>query len=630
MERRLPIGAEVQPGGGTHFRVWAPDSKSASVELYGGTKIIRSATLAGEPGGYFSALIPDAPAGSLYKFRLDQGSFPDPASRFQPEGPHGPSQVVDPTTFRWTDQSWKGLSPQELVIYEMHLGTFTPEGTWCAALAQLPELKRIGITALEIMPIAEFPGRFGWGYDGVDFFAPTRLYGSPDDARAFINRAHELGMMVILDVVYNHLGPDANYLGSFAKDYFTKSYECEWGDALNFDGENSKPVREFFISNARYWIEEFHFDGLRLDATQAIFDQSKTHLLAEMTRTARAAAPGRRLYFVGENEPQRAELARSCDQGGMGLDALWNDDFHHSAMIAATGKREAYYRDYRGHAQEFISAIKYGYLYQGQLYSWQKARRGKPSFDLSAKNFVLYLQNHDQIANSLYGRRLHQLTSPGKLKALVALTLLAPSTPMIFQGQEFNASTPFLYFADHHPELNKLVRKGRGEFLCQFPTIASPECRGLLHDPAQPETFQSCKLDFSERDRNKPIYQLYSDLLQLRREDPILRDPGFVDGAVLSDDAFVLRYFSLSGNDRILLINLGADLHFSPSPEPLLAPMEDKGWTVLWSSEAPEYDGVGTPPLETTSGWIIPGPAAVLLKPDENNDLHNVKTSQKD
>lgn len=628
MERILPIGAEVQPGGGAHFRVWAPETKSAAVELIGADQKTRAVQLNPEAGGYFSGLVSEAAGGALYKYRLDAGSFPDPASRFQPEGPHGASQVVNPAAFKWTDQSWKGLPAKDLVIYEMHLGTFTRPGTWRAAMDQLSELKRIGITALEIMPIADFPGRFGWGYDGVDLFAPTRLYGNPDDARTFVDRAHQLGLMVILDVVYNHVGPDGNYLSQFASDYFSKKYSCEWGEALNFDGENSEPVREFFISNARYWIEEFHFDGLRLDATQQIFDTSKRHFLAELSAAAREAGRGRSIYLVGENETQHTRLARSADAGGYGLDALWNDDFHHAAMVAATGKREAYYYDYLGSPQEFVSAIKYGFLYQGQFYSWQQNRRGSPAFDLSARNFVVFLQNHDQIANTLRGERLHQLTSPGLLRALTALVLLSPSTPMLFQGDEFAASTPFLYFADHNPELNKLVAKGRGEFVRQFRSVAAEECSGLLAPPGDEKTFTACKLDLGERKKNVHVSRMYEDLLRVRRDDLSVRDAQFVDGAVLSSQAFALRYFSSAGDDRLLIVNLGPLLYLNPAPEPLLAPVAGRGWSVLWSSEAPAYGGGGTPPLETTANWIIPGPAAVLLKPNENSDLANAKLDQ--
>src|SRR5688572_11764989 len=628
--RKLPIGAELRGGGGVHFRVWAPRSKTVAVEFLRGKEVERTVPLEAEEGGYFSGLVEEAKVGDLYKLRLDHGSFPDPASRFQPEGPHGPSQVVDASAFRWTDKNWVGRAVKDVVLYEMHLGPFTAEGTWRAATGELAELARFGITTLETMPIADFPGKFGWGYDGVNMFAPSRLYGTPDDARGFVNRAHELGIMVILDVVYNHFGPDGNYHGEFSKDYFTTKYKCEWGDPLNFDGGNSGPVREFFVSNARYWIEEFHFDGFRFDATQLIHDASERHIIGEISAAARAAAGQRTIYMVGENEPQHTKLVRRCDAGGCDLNALWNDDYHHTAMVAATGSREAYYHDYKGSPQEFISAAKYGYLYQGQFYAWQKNRRGSPAFDLSAKNFVVFLQNHDQVANSLRGERLHQLTARPMLRALTALTLLSPSTPMLFQGDEFGASTPFLYFADHNPELNKMVRKGRGKFLEQFRTIATEEARALLTDPGSDETFRRCKLDFSEREKHREIYQLHEDLLRIRREDPSIRDAKFLDGAVLGERAFVLRYFSELGDDRLLVVNLGTTLYLHPCPEPLMGPIDGHGWKVLWSSEDPKYGGSGTPPLETTVNWIVPGVAAVLMSPNENPELAAAKLNQED
>ena len=629
-ERKLPIGAELRASGGVHFRVWAPRSKTVAVEFLRVGKVDRTAPLQAEEGGYFSGFVQEAKAGDLYKLRLDHGSFPDPASRFQPEGPHGPSQVIDASAFHWTDKDWIGRAVKDVVLYEMHLGTFTPEGTWRAAMDELAELARFGITTLEIMPIADFPGKFGWGYDGVNMFAPSRLYGTPDDARAFVNRAHELKMMVILDVVYNHFGPDGNYHGEFSKDYFSTKYECEWGEPLNFDGENSGPVREFFVSNARYWIDEFHFDGFRFDATQSINDASERHIIAEISAAAREEAGRRTIYMVAENEPQETKLVRMCDKGGCGLDALWNDDYHHSAMVAATGSREAYYHDYKGAPQEFISAAKYGYLYQGQFYAWQKNRRGTAAFDLSAKNFVVFLQNHDQVANSLRGQRLHQLTARPVLRALTALTLLSPSTPMLFQGDEFGASAPFFYFADHNAELNKIVRKGRGEFLTQFRTITTEQARALLTDPGDPETYRRCKLDLSEREKHREIYKLHEDLLRIRREDPTIRDTEFLDGAVLSERAFVLRYFSELGDDRLLVVNLGPTLYLNPCPEPLLGPIDGHGWKVLWSSEDPKYGGNGTPPLETTVNWIVPGVTAVLMSPNENPELATAKLSQKD
>jgi maltooligosyltrehalose trehalohydrolase len=625
----LPIGAEPLAEG-VYFRVWAPSSKKVSVEIEREGGALAPSPLEAEENGYFSGIVPHAKPGDLYKYRLDSGVFPDPASRFQPQGPHGHSQIIDPSTFNWGDAEWRGFPPEDVVIYEMHIGTFTPEGTWSAAMQQLPELKRLGITLIEVMPIAEFPGKFGWGYDGVDLFAPTCLYGTPDDVRCFLNRAHEIGLMVILDVVYNHVGPDGNYLPQFSKDYFSTKYKCEWGEAINFDGQNSTPVREFFTSNARYWIDEFHFDGLRLDATQQIFDDSESNVICEIGNAARAAGGKRHIYIVGENEPQQTRLVRNCEAGGYGLNSLWNDDYHHSAIVAATGRNEAYYSDYRGTPQEFISAAKYGYLFQGQWYKWQEKRRGTPALDLSPVNFVVFLQNHDQVANSLCGHRLHKLTSPGKLRALTALTLLNPSTPMLFQGEEFAAPTPFLYFADHNPELNKLVSKGRGEFLRQFRSIASEDCRTLLAEPGSTNTFERCKLDFRDRERNSEVYRMYADLLQLRREDQTVRHALLIDGAVLGPEAFVLRYFSEVGADRLLLVNLGVDLHLNPAPEPLLAPLENHGWRILWSSESPEYGGCGTPPVETRANWMIPGHAAVLMEPDEHDDLPKIKLSQND
>ena len=631
MKRKFPIGAEVSTTG-VHFRVWAPRSRSVAVEFFSpdGEHLTSTTPLQSEDNGYFSGEVSTAHTGDLYKFRLDQGPFPDPASRFQPKGPHGPSQIVDPQTFTWTDQTWRGRPVAELVISEIHVGTFTREGTWRSAMEQLPELARAGITALEIMPIADFPGRFGWGYDGVDIFAPCHLYGSPDDVRAFVNRAHELGLIVILDVVYNHLGPDGNYVGQFSPDYFSAKHGCEWGQAINFDDDHAGPVREFFITNACVWIDEFHFDGLRFDATQQIFDDSNNHILFEIARSVREIAGARQLYLVAENENQNGRLVRPTESGGYGLDAIWNDDFHHTAMVAATGHTEAYYNDYRGKAQEFVSALKHGFLYQGQWYRWQRQRRGRPAFDLLPKNFVVFLQNHDQIANTLRGLRLHQVASPGHFRALTALMLLAPCTPMLFQGQEFAASQPFHFFADHGGELQKLVSEGRGKFMQQFRTIATAESQAILPAPHDEATFRRCQLDFSERARNADTYRLHIDLLKLRREDPVIRARAGFDGAVLSEDAFVLRYFSATNDDRILLVNLGTDLALTVSPEPLLAPPEGRGWHVLWSSESPAYGGGGTPDIETTAGWLIPGRAAVLLQPHENARLPDAKLSEKD
>ncbi|HEX8148544.1 MAG TPA: malto-oligosyltrehalose trehalohydrolase, partial [Pyrinomonadaceae bacterium] len=558
LARRLPVGAEALPGGGVHFRVWAPRRRRVEV-VFEGESAPAPLGLEEEEGGYFSGLAEGLKGGALYRFRLDGEGYlyPDPASRFQPGGPHEASQVVDPARFRWTDDGWRGASLKGQVVYEMHVGAFTREGTLAAATARLRDLADLGVTCVELMPVAEFPGRFGWGYDGVCLFAPTRLYGEPDDLRRFVDEAHRNNVAVILDVVYNHLGPDGNYLGQFSEHYFTERHKTEWGDGLNYDGRHSAPVREFFLSNARYWVEEFHFDGLRVDATQSIKDDSPEHFLAALTREVRDAARGRRTIIVGENEPQETRMILD-----FGLDGLWNDDFHHTAMVALTGRSEAYYSDYKGTPQEFVSAAKYGFLYQGQRYRWQRHRRGTPTFRIAPHAFVSFIQNHDQVANSARGLRAHRLTSPGRLRAMTALMLLLPSTPMLFMGQEFAASAPFHYFADHEPELAEKIRRGRVEFLAQFRSIATRETRTRLPDPGDPATFERCKLDLSERAAHREVYELHRDLLALRRADAVFsaQEPRSLDGAVLSGEAFVLRYFGDAGDDRLLVVNLGSDL----------------------------------------------------------------------
>jgi maltooligosyltrehalose trehalohydrolase len=618
--RRLPVGAEVQASGGVHFRVWAPRRKRVEVMLEQavGARSAAAYELESDSVGYFSGLLLDAAPGMLYRYRLDgEKTYPDPASRFQPEGPHGPSQIVDPAVFCWTDRDWCGIHIQGQVIYEMHVGTFTRSGTWEAAACELETLAGLGITVLEVMPVADFTGSFGWGYDGVDLYAPTRLYGTPDDFRRFVDRAHRTGLAVILDVVYNHFGPEGAYCTEFSDHYFTDRYENEWGKPINFDGKNSAPVREFIIANAGHWIDEFHVDGLRLDATQQIFDSSSPHVLEEITRGAREAAHGREIIIVAENEPQQVKLIRPPDQGGYGMDALWNDDFHHTATVAMTGRNEAYYTDYHGAPQEIVSALKWGYLYQGQRYSWQKQRRGTPAFGIRPAGFINYIQNHDQVANSGLGLRVHLLTTPGRFRAMTALMLLAPGTPMLFQGEEFASSSPFVFFADHRPKLASAVSEGRADFFTQFRSMATAEMQQLIPDPENPDTFERCKLDFNERECHADVYALHCDLLRLRKEDAAFSSQraGAFDGAVLGSEAFLLRFFSEVSGDRLLLVNLGRDLHLDAAPEPLLAPPEGRRWEILWSSERPRYGGSGTPPVETDEGWRIPGHATVVLFP---------------
>src|SRR5436309_928801 len=400
---RLPVGADIVAGG-VHFRVWAPRATRVDVviESQASTDTRR---LDAEPDGYFSTLVADLSDGALYRYRLDEQErlLPDPASRFQPQGPHGPSRVVDPDRFDWTDRGWRGVTREGQVLYEMHVGTFTRKGTWAAAMCELPALARLGVTVLEVMPVADFAGRFGWGYDGVDLYAPTRLYGEPDDVRRFVDRAHALGLVVILDVVYNHLGPDGAFHREFSADYYSARYANEWGDALNFDGANAGPVREFFIANAGYWIDEFHLDGLRLDATQTIHDASDDHILAAIGRRVREAARGRATLLVAENESQDVTLLRPAASGGHGLDMSWNDDFHHAARVALTGRNEAYYTDYHGTPQELVSAAKWGYLYQGQHYHWQRKRH---AWAVSLHTDLLALRRQDAVIGGRQRRAL--------------------------------------------------------------------------------------------------------------------------------------------------------------------------------------------------------------------------------
>ena len=524
---------------------------------------------------------------------------------------------MDAARYEWRDQGWPGVDIAGQVIYELHVGTLSEAGTYRGVIEHLADLVDLGVTVLELMPLADFPGRFGWGYDGVNLYAPSRLYGAPDDLRALVDAAHAVELGVILDVVYNHLGPDGNYLRNFSPHYFS-SRTTEWGEALNFDEAESAPVREYFLTNAQYWIEEFHFDGLRLDATQQIFDRSQPELIAEVGERVRSAARGKRTIVVAENEPQRAAIARPRPMGGCALDAIWNDDFHHSARVACTGRAEAYFSGYRGVAQEFVSTAKYGFLYQGQWYAWQRKGRGTPALDLDPTAFVNFLQNHDQVANGT-GARLHELTSPGRLRALTVLLLLLPQTPLIFQGQEFAASAPFTYFADHNPELAAMAQQGRAKFLSQFPSLATAEGAATIADPGDPQTFVRCKLDWSERGTNTETLMLHRDLLALRRGDPVFRAPRRrgVDGAVFDDRAFVLRYFGEEGDDRLLFVNLGSRLHLDPAAEPLVAaPRAGATWRLVFSSEDPRYGGWGTQPVNPgDDGWWLPAESAVVLAP---------------
>jgi maltooligosyltrehalose trehalohydrolase len=623
-KRRYPIGAEPIGPDQTDFRVWAPKTQHVDLVLEENAAKDSQRTfqaLKPEEGGYFSGSV-NAGAGTRYWFRVNNNLYPDPASRFQPDGPHGASCIVDPARFRWADSHWPGVTLKGQIIYEMHIGTFTNEGTWHAAAQQLDELARIGITVIEMMPVADFPGKFGWGYDGVDLFAPSHLYGTPDDLRAFIDRAHSIGLAVILDVVYNHFGPDGNYLGAFSDDYLIRGNENEWGDSVNFDDRNSGPVREFFITNGCYWIEEFHFDGFRFDALHAVRDQSNEYIIGAVGRATRKAAGERSIILIAENDRQEARMVQPHSEGGDDLDGMWNDDFHHSAVVALTGRKEAYFDDYRGAPQEFISAAKYGFLYQGQALSWRKASRGSSTLGISPDAFVCFIENHDQIANIGPGERLRLRTSHARYRAMTALLLLGPWTPLLFQGEEFGASSPFMFFADiGDAPVRDAIQKGRAEWLAPFLSLTEEEALTTLPAPDDPEVFARCKLDFSEREKNRQLYDLHIDLLKLRREDSRFRRqiPGGVDGAILESASFVLRYVSGEGDDRLLLVNLGERQVLHPASEPLLAPPLGCTWETLWTSESSRYGGAGSVAVATQEQWILPAESTVALRPTHKN-----------
>lgn len=619
--RRLPIGAEILPSGAASFRVWAP--KRRRVELVAsttgaGAEQELSLLMSPEQGGYFSVITREVGAGALYGFHLDDDErvWPDPASRFQPEGPAGLSELIDPLVYAWRDASWPGVSATNQVVYELHIGTFTPSGAWQAATNELAELATAGVTVIQVMPVADFPGQFGWGYDGVCQFAPSRLYGRPDDFRAFVDTAHRLGLGVILDVVYNHWGCIENHLAQFSEHYTSTRHQCEWGNAPNFDGEQSAPVREYFISNAHYWIDEFHLDGFRFDATQAILDHSDPHILTDVVRAAREAAGQRNIVLSAENETQNGQIVRPIAQGGHGCDWIINDDFHHSARVRLTDSNPAYYSDFLGSTRELAAGIRHGFIYQGQWSNWQQQPRGSLARDIEYHAFVHGLQNHDQIANSITGERIDKLTSPAKLRAMTALWLLSPQTPMFFQGQEFAASSPFLFFADHPPEQRQMVADGRAAFLSQFPAAATPEARAALPHPCDRAVFERCRLNLEERVSHRSIYEFHKDLLQLRRDDPVFqqRRRDTVDVAALTAEILVVHYFGGATGDRLVVVNLGRDCLLSPLAEPLLAPASGGHWQLLWSSNHPKYGGPGTPEVATTDGWRLPGESTVVLQ----------------
>jgi maltooligosyltrehalose trehalohydrolase len=474
----------------TRFAVWAPKPKQVALRV--GTQDF--AMQPGEMGWWWAET--EAAPGADYGFSLDGGTaLPDPRSRWQPNGIHGLSRLLNTGDFRWTDDDWRAPPLSSAVIYELHIGTFTPEGTFEAAIARLDDLAALGITHVELMPVAEFPGARGWGYDGVDLYAPHHAYGGPHGLARLVEACHARGLAVVLDVVYNHLGPDGNYLGEFGP-YFTERYRTPWGAAVNFDEAGSDEVRRFFVDNARQWLEDYHLDGLRLDAVHAIFDASAQPFLEELGQAVHAlqARLGRPLVLIAESDDNKPQLGRPREAGGLGLDAVWNDDFHHALHSLLTGERQDYYADF-GSTEQLAKVLQQPYVYDGQYSAFRGRRHGRPAPDLPAQRLIGYLQNHDQVGKRAAGERTSQLLSPGLLKIAAALVLAGPRLPMLFMGEEWGASTPFQYFTDHQdPELARAVSEGRRKAFAGFVRGAAE-----VPDPQSLATFERSRLDWDER-----------------------------------------------------------------------------------------------------------------------------------
>jgi maltooligosyltrehalose trehalohydrolase len=474
--------------------------------------------------GVWELLVEQAAPGDRYNYRIaEQGPFPDPASRFQPEGVHGPSEVIDPRRYQWHDDQWPGREPHDYIVYELHVGTFTREGTFASTRAHLPHLAQLGVTAIEIMPIADFAGSRNWGYDGVSLFAPARAYGHPDDFRALVDDAHRLGMAVVLDVVYNHLGPEGAYLTQFNKGYITDRHETPWGGAINVDGDGSDAIRKFIVDNATHWVREYHVDGLRLDATHALIDDSSTHIVAELTRYARAAARWP-VTVHAEDHRNLSVLLEESQRGGWQLDGVWADDFHHVVRRLLAGDTHGYYQDFKGTTEELARVLRQGWLYTGQRSKHMDEPRGTDPSAIPMYKFVVCLQNHDQIGNRACGDRLHHAIDAAAWRAATTLLLTAPMTPLLFMGQEWAASAPFQYFTDLEPELGKAVTEGRRKEFRDFPEFSDPAAREKIPDPQAVSTFEASKLDWAERGEpaRSAVLALYRELLKLRRKEPAL------------------------------------------------------------------------------------------------------------
>lgn len=585
-DRYADIGAFPLPDGSTRFRVWAPRAQKVCVVIDGSDAA--PVHLDDEGNGYFSGNVPGAGEGDCYRYLLDgTDSFPDPASRFQPLGVHGPSQVVDPDRFRWNDREWRGLPLEEYIIYELHVGTFTPQGTFDGVFERLDYLVELGITAVELMPVAQFPGERNWGYDGTYPFAPQNSYGGPDGLKRLVDACHARGMAVILDVVYNHLGPEGNYLHAFGP-YFTGRYHTPWGDAVNFDGPDSDAVRRFFISSALQWMVEYHVDALRLDAIHGIFDFSAYHILRELADVIHGleASAGRPLLLIAESDLNDVRVIHPPERGGHGLDAQWNDDFHHALHAFLTGEQDGYYADF-GSFRRIVKAFTKGFVLDGEYSRFRRRRHGSCSGGCSPGRLVVFSQNHDQVGNRMRGERPHEHLDRAQLMLAAAAVLLSPCLPLIFMGEEYAEPAPFPYFVSHgDPDLVEAVRRGRKEEFAAF------SHQGEMPDPQDEATFRSAilQIDLCRSGAHAGMFAFYRELIRLRKElVPVSRFQG--GGMALSTDEerCLLTFIRQRNEGRLLcLFNFGLDTRTVDLPA--------GRWRVVLTSFAPESSTDLLPP----------------------------------
>lgn len=588
---RMPFGAAVTERG-VRFRLWAPDAVSVELCLDGGETLPMPAI----GDGWYELETDRAAAGSRYRYRIDGRLLvPDPASRFNPDDVHGASEVIDPGAFVWQDEDWYGRPWHEAVVYELHVGSFSPQGDFAGVEAKLDYLVALGVTAIELMPVADFPGQRGWGYDGVLPFAPDASYGRPEDLKRLVQAAHRRGLMVPLDVVYNHFGPDGNYLHAYAQPFFSARHQTPWGAAINFDGLGSETVREFFIHNALYWLEEYHLDGLRLDAVHAIRDDSPQHILAELEERVRdGLGRERHIHLVLENEHNDV---RYLDWG---YAAQWNDDIHHCFHVLLTGESDGYYRDY---AQEPLlllgRCLAEGFAFPDRQSGYRGGeRRGRSSAHLPPTRFIGFLQNHDQIGNRAFGERLTELAEPQALRAAVAILLLAPGPPLLFMGEEWGSRRRFPYFCDFEPELAQAVTAGRRREFARFARFRDPKARAAIPDPGDPATFASARLDWEElaQPEHADWLAYYRHLLALRRRElvPRLADiPGnSAEFGIVAERGLRVRWVLSRGERYDLMANLSDQPLQASLPSgqwiyasPGIAPGWLPPWSVVWALE---------------------------------------------